>query len=161
MAHVPSSNDWFLATDVKIQPLFCRWPAWPHLIAPAQAAMNLAFRYLPSLQSFVDNPSIHVSAANHPAMFGGPFVALGAADVPRVVELIALTQRKCGTLLEFAQQYRKLDQRLQREAKGYRLDEFYLDVVVHGGPDRCHQHAGDSDPRPVAADRDDRDDGEI
>src|SRR5688500_8361998 len=100
MAQAEHSHDWFLRADTKIQPLLCRWPAWPHLIAPAQAAMNIAFRYLPSLQSFLENPSIHISAANHRAMFGGPFVALASKDIPQVGELIALTQRKCGALLE-------------------------------------------------------------
>jgi hypothetical protein len=56
MAQAEHPQDWFLRADTKIQPLFCRWPAWPHLIAPAQAAMNIAFRYLPSLPSRDDWP---------------------------------------------------------------------------------------------------------
>lgn len=57
--------------------------------------MNLAFRYLPLLQSFVSNPTVHIAASKDPKMFGGPFVHLGAADIPRVKQLIDPTRQRC------------------------------------------------------------------
>lgn len=125
MEYPARGHDWYLKPDTKIQPVFCRWPAWPHLVAPAQAAMNIAYRYLPSLQSFAANPSIHLRAAADPAMFGGPFVALAESDLPQVASLMEQTRLQCAAMLDFAQQFRKLDLALQREAKGFRLDEFY------------------------------------
>ena len=54
----------FLKPDVKIELLVGRWFAWPHLISPVQHAMNIAFRHLPLMQSFVANPQVHVAAAD-------------------------------------------------------------------------------------------------
>ena len=64
------SDQAFLKPDVKIELLACRWFAWPHLIAPVPHALNIAFRHLPLMQSFVANPQVHVAAASDPKAFG-------------------------------------------------------------------------------------------
>ena len=56
-----------------------RWFAWPHLIAPVQHAMNIAFRHLPLMQSFVATPQVHIAASKEfpkKDMLGGPFLDL-------------------------------------------------------------------------------------
>lgn len=115
----------FLRPEVKIEPLVCRWHAWPHLIAPAQLALHLAYRILPLLQSFAANPGLHVAANSDPAMFGGPFVSLGRDDAEQVRQLIARTEIDCAGLLEFARDLRALDAALQDGASGFSLNEFY------------------------------------
>src|SRR5262245_50942530 len=79
----------YLRADVKLEPLLCGWYAWSHMLSPVQAAMNLAFRYLPLLESFVANPHTHVAANSDPKLFGGPFVNLQPTDIPQVKELLA------------------------------------------------------------------------
>ena len=59
---------------VKLEPLMGRWALWPHLMPPAQFALNLAFRLLPGLRSFTENPAVHATAASNPTLFGGPFL---------------------------------------------------------------------------------------
>lgn len=123
-----ASDQVFLKPDVKIEPLACGWYAWSHLIPPAQLAMNVAFRQLPLLQSFIANPKIHAAAAANPALAGGSFVALTEADVPAAQALLENMQQRCSELIAFAEDFRKLDRAVQVKAQGFRLDEFYRDL---------------------------------
>jgi L-ascorbate metabolism protein UlaG (beta-lactamase superfamily) len=119
---------WYLRPEVKIEPLMCGWPAWPHLLPPLQYAMNLAHRQLPNLKSFVANPWVHVAASSDPSMLGGPFVCLPETQVPAVRELIASTTEACCDLLEIARCFHEFDQKLQCSAKGLSLDDLYSQV---------------------------------
>jgi L-ascorbate metabolism protein UlaG (beta-lactamase superfamily) len=114
----------YLRPEVKLEPLVCRWPAWPHLVAPATQAMNIAFRYLPNLRSFASNPNVHAAAAADPSMLGGPFVNLGLQDVPAVQSLIQSTLARCSHSLAFASDFRALSTKLEASAKGFSLTEF-------------------------------------
>ena len=121
-------DQWYLRSDVKIEPLMCGWPTWPHLLPPLQYAMNLANRHLPNLKSFVASPWVHVAAAEDPEMLGGPFVCLSTDDIPAVRDLISSIQERCSELLKIAQDFHELDQKLQSAAKGFCLDESYKQV---------------------------------
>lgn len=115
----------FLKPDVKIELLAGRWFAWPHLIAPVPHAMNIAFRHLPLMQSFVANPQVHVAAASDPNMLGGPFIDLPAAAVPEVRALIQRTTSQFPQLIAFAKDFKAFDQSLQNGANGFCLSDFY------------------------------------
>jgi L-ascorbate metabolism protein UlaG (beta-lactamase superfamily) len=120
-----SAEPVFLRPEVKLEPLVCRWHAWPHLIAPAQLALHLAQRIVPLLQSFASNPGVHVAANSDPAMFGGPFVSLALDDVDAVRALLARIEQECGGLLQLAADLRALDAMLQEGATGFTLNEYY------------------------------------
>ena len=120
-----SSDDVYLRPSIKLELLIGRWYAWPHLIAPAQCAMNFAFRYLPILESFVANPTVHSVASSSAELFAGPFVPLKQESVSAIRALIKATRSQCARLITFAEDIRKLDQALQQGAKGYSLDEYY------------------------------------
>ncbi len=126
-----SANFVVLKGGTKIEPLVCKWPAWPHLIAPACYAMNAAYRHLPMLRSFAAAPSVHIAATTDPALFGGPFVALREANVPAVLELIREINVRCARLLSFAREFREFDEHLQANARGFALDEFYRTMPRH------------------------------
>lgn len=115
----------FLKPGTKFEPLVCGWYAWSHLIAPAQYAMNVAYRYIPLMQSFIMNPSVHVAATQDPKLFGGPFVSLAKSDVPRVKQLLADTQQRCAGLLTLAHDITALDRVLQEGATGFSLNDYY------------------------------------
>jgi L-ascorbate metabolism protein UlaG (beta-lactamase superfamily) len=123
---VPDIRDQaFLKSDVKIELLTGRWFAWPHLISPVQHAMNIAFRHLPMMQSFVATPQVHVSAAKDPNMLGGPFLDLPESTIPEIKTLIQQTTTQCAELIAFARDFKAFDQALQDGAKGFCLYEFY------------------------------------
>jgi L-ascorbate metabolism protein UlaG (beta-lactamase superfamily) len=118
----------YLSPKVKLEPLIERWPLWPYLVPPAQHALNLAFRQIPNLQSFVEDPETHAAAAGNPRLFGGSFVALSTSDVDAVRNLLDDTSVRCRPLLEFARDLMALDSQLQKTATGYSLDQYYQDL---------------------------------
>jgi L-ascorbate metabolism protein UlaG (beta-lactamase superfamily) len=120
-----TSSEAFLRPDVKIELLAGRWFAWPHLVSPAQHAMNIAFRHLPMMQSFVASPQVHVAASKDPSMLGGPFLDLPASAVPEIKELIQRTTTKFADLIGFARDLKAFDKILQEGASGFCLSEFY------------------------------------
>lgn len=112
-----------LDSRVCVEPLVDRWYAWPHLLAPAQQALNLAFRYIPTLRSFASAPAVHLAASRDPEMYGGPFVDLPEAAVEAVQSYLERTERERADALAFARAFREFDRQLQ-SADGFCLDDF-------------------------------------
>lgn len=115
----------FLRQNVKVEPLFNHWYAWPHLIAPATAAMNITFHHLKIMGSYVNAPQVHASAVKNPAMLGGPFIDYGGGRVDEVKELMEKTKVSQANLITFAEAIKTLDTMLQSEAKGETLEPLY------------------------------------
>lgn len=120
----------FLKPGIKAEPLIDRWLAWPHLVSPIPYAMNLVFRYLPAMQSFVANPSIHVAASSDPALYGGPFIDLPASAAPAIADLLERTRQRSSALISFAKDFKQFDKLLQEEAKGYSLNALYEHLPI-------------------------------
>lgn len=125
MNNVTADDLVYLKPDVKLEPLVCKWYAWPHLIAPAQLALHIAFRLQPLLKSFLDNPAEHIAAANSPEMYGGPFVTVQQQDIALVEKLYHANASQCRQLIGLAQDLKQLLVALQEKATGYSLHEFY------------------------------------
>ncbi|MDT8999132.1 MBL fold metallo-hydrolase [Paucibacter sp. APW11] len=117
-----------LAPRLKLEPLMARWPLWPHLLAPAPYAFNLAFRLIPLLESFLQRPKAHAAACKDPALFGGPFVALAESALDEVSRYLAQLRRQHAALLRFAEDFKSFDKALQQQADGYALDQLYADL---------------------------------
>jgi L-ascorbate metabolism protein UlaG (beta-lactamase superfamily) len=115
----------FLQPEVKLELLAFRWYAWPHLIPPLQHAMNLAFRHIPLLRSFLANPTVHIKAAADPALLGGPFVDLPMSELKTVESMLADIIQGAAPLLALAHEYKEFDQLLQGRARGCGMDELY------------------------------------
>lgn len=114
-----------LKPTVKIELLASRWLVWSHLISPLQRALHLVHRQLPLLDSFLQNPAIHVAASKDPALLGGSFMELEQADVPEVEALRDDTRRRCAPLVALAEDIKRAESDLQRRATGFSLDGFY------------------------------------
>lgn len=121
-------STFYLRPETKVEPLCFGWYAYPHLVAPVQCAMNLAFRLRPMLESFIDDPALHQAASQDPALLGGPFINLGPEDVDYAKSLLARIKQDGAHLLKFATDYKALDRQLQKTAKGHSLDVFYKDL---------------------------------
>jgi L-ascorbate metabolism protein UlaG (beta-lactamase superfamily) len=124
----PSNDLVFLSPQTKLEPLVCRWYAWPHLISPAQLALHIEYRLLPLLRSFAANPSVHVSANSDPAMYGGPFMSLSEDDVAAVQALIEDTATSCADLIVLAKDLRATASALEEKANGFSLNDFYANL---------------------------------
>lgn len=115
----------FLKTDTKMEPLACRWYAWPHLLSPTLHALNLAFRQIPALKSFLSNPAVHAAAERDPELFTGQFVPLPAACIVEVRKLLEDMEKSCSSLVQFALDWRAAARSLQDCATDASLDDFY------------------------------------
>lgn len=117
----------YLREDTKLEPLINRWNAWSHLVSPVAHALNVAFRQVPILRSFISNPRIHISAQKDPALFAGPYVNLTEGDVPAVRSLLDRIQSSCEGAIRFAQDLVEGARRLKAET-GFSLDRHYLSL---------------------------------
>lgn len=119
-----SSSQYLLKPDVVIEPLISRWYAWSHMVSPATACLNIAYKYLPLMESFVGSPDIHAAACRNPALAGGPFVDLPASSVDQVKELIALTNQEVD-MIRFGEGLRESFRLLIKNADGFSIEKFY------------------------------------
>jgi len=118
------SNKYVLKPDVVIEPLILRWYAWAHLVSPATACMNLAYRYLPLMESFVTSPDVHAAACKNPALIGGPFVDLPASSTAEVQQLIQTTKQQSEMIL-FGEGLKEAFRLLMKNADGFSIEKFY------------------------------------
>ncbi|WP_109438420.1 MULTISPECIES: MBL fold metallo-hydrolase [Aquimarina] len=118
----------YLKLNVGLEALVDRWYAWPHIISPATAAMNIKERHLKIMQSYIKNPKIHFAAVNKPEMLGGPFIDYDGGRVEEIKELYEQTINKREKVLEFCEAVNDLNTIVQKEAKGYCLDSLYDEI---------------------------------
>ena len=115
----------YIKQNLAIEPLVDNWYAWPHLVSPATAAMNIKDRHLKIMGSYVQNPMIHAAAVKTPKMLGGPFIDYDGKRVDEIQGLIDNTEKKCSKLLELREDIFALNEVLKKEAKGYSLTQLY------------------------------------
>lgn len=118
----------YLKPNLVLEPLFERWYAWPHLISPATAAMNVTGRHLKIMDSYIQAPHIHAAAVANPKMLGGPFMDLKGKQVDEIKELRAKTMAEQEHLIRFSQAVKELDTMLKANGKGYSLEALYPQV---------------------------------
>lgn len=115
----------FLRPNVIIEPLVDRFYAWLHTVAPAQAAMNLAFRQLPLLESYLQSPQVHIAASGNPALRGGFFVNIEARRSEEVRELARSIRRDRAGMLRFAAAIAEAEEIVRQGATGFDLTPLY------------------------------------
>ncbi|MEO1054744.1 MAG: MBL fold metallo-hydrolase [Bacteroidota bacterium] len=115
----------YLKPNVVIEPLVDKWYAWPHLISPASAAMNITGRHIKIMNSYIQAPQIHAAAVQNPKMKGGPFMDFGGKRVDEVKELRDLTMEERSNMIAFSDAVKELEQMLREHAKGYSLEPLY------------------------------------
>lgn len=115
----------YLKRNVVPEPLVDQWYAWPHLISPATAAMNILERHLKIMNSYILAPQIHATAVKDPKLLGGPFMDYEGNRKEEVKKLKETTLRYNADLIDFAKAVQQLSKLLQNEAKGGSLEELY------------------------------------
>jgi L-ascorbate metabolism protein UlaG (beta-lactamase superfamily) len=126
-----SQSRQYLASNIQVEPLVNRWYAYPLLVAPATAALNVAQSQLNVMKSYVAAPEVHAAAVKNPALAGGPFIDYEGGRVPEIKALIESTLRDQAASLELAEDIRRLFELLDAEASGASLEPLYARV-----PDR-------------------------
>jgi L-ascorbate metabolism protein UlaG (beta-lactamase superfamily) len=118
----------YLKPNVVFEPLIDSWYAWPHLVSPATAAMNVVKRHVDIIESYLSNPEAHEKAVADAKMRGGPFIDVNRGRIDEVRKLLAETTDRRASLFVFARAVRELHTMLQTEAKGFSLEELYAKV---------------------------------
>lgn len=118
----------YIKQNLAIEPLIDNWYAWPHIVSPATAAMNIKERHLKIMESYVNYPLLHAQAVKNPKMLGGPFIDYDGQRVDEIEELIISTNKKCRKLLKLREDILNLNSMLIEHAKGYALTELYSKI---------------------------------
>ena len=120
-----NSERFYLRQNVQLEPLVNQWYAWPHLVAPATAAMNIANSHVKIMKSYIMAPQVHAAAVKNPAMRGGPFLDLDGNRVNDIKRLLDITLKEQACMIELAKSIKELNELVLNEAKGYSLEGLY------------------------------------
>ncbi len=120
-------QQYYLKEDVYFEPLILKWYAWPYLLPPASAAMNISGRSLRLMKSFVANHQLHLAASNDPKLSGGDFVNCGEDQLEAVRNLIVDIETQHRDYLDFRKAVTRLNE-LLAQAKGLSLEPLYAQV---------------------------------
>lgn len=118
----------YLKANVKTEPLICGWYAWTHLIQPLALGSNLAYRYIPIMESFIESPELHQQALEMPEMIGSPFMDIHPDNVDLVKDLLSDTKETYSHLISLSNDYRKLTKLIDENAVGNSLQSLYESV---------------------------------
>src|ERR1700722_3687103 len=125
MSEFVDARDVYLRGDAKLEPLCCRWYAWPHLLPPVQHSINLVFRQIPLLQSFISDPGLHARLSADSENYCAPVVQLVPSLATKVEALVSETLNRWGKLVRFRADFRAFGQKIHAVAIGQCLDEYY------------------------------------
>jgi L-ascorbate metabolism protein UlaG (beta-lactamase superfamily) len=120
-----SNEPVFLRSNAIIEPLVDRFYAWLHIVAPVQASMNLANLQVPLLESYLQNPQVHIAASTNPALRGGYFVNIDETRSMEVAALLDGIKRDRADMLTFAAAVAEAEDLLRRSATGFDLTPLY------------------------------------
>lgn len=118
----------YLKNNVQVEPLISNWYAWHHIIPPILTGFNVVNRYIPIMESYINDPSIHEAAVKDPAFRGGPFIDLDKKHVAEVEALLENTKKLADPLFEFVDAVKELDKLLKKKATGYLMQPLYKEV---------------------------------
>lgn len=114
----------YLRSNVKVEPLWNQWYAWPLLLQPVTAGCITAKLHLRILDSYLQAPHIHKAALKNPAMRGGPFMDY-SGGIEKVTNLVGFTRNKLADLIELSTALTTLNTLLTEEAQGFSMAELY------------------------------------
>lgn len=123
-----SERKLYLKQNVVVEPLFNQWYAWSYLISPVTSAMFINNLHLKIMQSFIDNPQVHISALKNPAMAGGPFINYEISRISEIKDLMEKTIKEQSHMLALAKAVNTLDTMLNNEAQGYSIEPIYQKI---------------------------------
>ncbi|HZM83923.1 MAG TPA: MBL fold metallo-hydrolase [Candidatus Limnocylindrales bacterium] len=121
-----SSNEpRYLRSNAIIEPLVDRFYAWLHIVAPVQAAMNLANVQVPLLESYLHSPKVHINASKNPELRGGHFVGVEEERSMEVSALLDTIKRDRAEMLTFAAAVAEAEELLRQSATGFDMTPLY------------------------------------
>lgn len=118
----------YLKNNVKFEPTVFRWPAWPQIIPPVTAGLNLKNRYLKILESYLEDPDVHYIAANDPNLIGGPFINVPSERRELVKATYERIKEDAKELIRLADSFHELNELILSKAKGQGIEPLYTEL---------------------------------
>ncbi|RSM99090.1 MBL fold metallo-hydrolase [Nonomuraea sp. WAC 01424] len=115
----------FLRPNAIVEPLVDSFYASLYMTAPVPATMNLAFRQIPLLDSYLLAPDLHYSGSRNPKFRGGFFVGVEERRKDEVEALLAAIRRDRADLIRFAEAIAEAEKIVREGATGYDLRPLY------------------------------------
>jgi L-ascorbate metabolism protein UlaG (beta-lactamase superfamily) len=118
------SNEVYLRTNIKVEPLWNQWYAWSMLLQPVTAGAITAKLHMKIMESYLQAPHIHKAAAKNPSMRGGPFMDF-SGGIEKVTSHRDRTLHQLADLIELSDALNDVNNLLRNEANGYSLESLY------------------------------------
>lgn len=127
------NQSYYLREDAYFEPLVFKWYAWPYLLPPVSAAMNLAGRSLRLMKSFITNHQLHLAASRNPGLAGGDFVSCSEEQLEDVRGLVHKLETEHADYLAIRKAVADINQLLE-PMSGMSLEPLYaqLPEVLRG-----------------------------
>ncbi|WP_244667637.1 MBL fold metallo-hydrolase [Xanthomonas sp. D-109] len=121
------ATHYYMREDAYFEPLVFKWYAWPYLIPPITAAMNLTGRGLRLMKSFLANHQLHIAASRDPTLVGGDFVNCREEQLEDVRALVKRIEVEHADYLEVRKALAEVQQLLE-PMKGMTLEPLYASL---------------------------------
>lgn len=118
---------YYMREDVYFEPLVFEWYAWPYLIPPITAAMNLTGRGLRLMKSFLANHQLHITASRDPTLVGGDFVNCREEQLEDVRALVQRIETEHADYLAVRKALADIQQLLE-PMQGMTLEPLYASI---------------------------------
>ncbi|MGW1196477.1 MBL fold metallo-hydrolase [Streptomyces sp. NPDC002536] len=113
-----------LRQDVVVEPAIGGWYAWSYLLPPHTLARFVHNRFLPIVESYLEDPDVHAAAVRQPKMHGGPWVHAHRHH-GTIKAWFEETRGRYGPLLELFDAIEQLEEVILPEYTGGSLDTVY------------------------------------
>lgn len=130
-----------------IEPLILNWYAWPSLLSPLGIGCYMKERFIPILDSYIQDPESHLAAIQDLGMRGGPFVEYGSPE--NIANYLENLKNDTAHYIDIAQTYKDYCIKLNELAKGQSMHDLYEQMpeqlrgwieLVYDEYDRPHAH---------------------
>jgi hypothetical protein len=118
----------YLKPNIQAVPLIYNWYAWSYLIYPLTASYYLTKRMMPIMESFVEDPQIHIDANQSKSLMGGFFANLNFDNLPEILELIKHIKQNCSQLFALQKDLDYLSTLLLGCTNNESLEKLYTNV---------------------------------
>lgn len=114
-----------LADSTAAEALVDNWVAWPHTFAPVPHSLHMLNYQMKNLNSYLQNPDIHIKSSANPKLLGGPFVNVPFDRVDDIAKMLAKMEIDHAESLQLAKDLIDFQNLLDKEASGQSLEPYY------------------------------------
>lgn len=120
-------NQYYLRSNVQIEPLMNQWPVTLPMNAPIPYAYFITKKYVKIMESYIESPEEHMNVSKNPAFAGGPFVNYTKDRAAEVQMLLEKTYKQQAHMFELVSAIDEFYTKLENMA-GHSLNKLYNEL---------------------------------